>query len=293
VMMDDFRARFQSIWQWPRWLPTPANRRSDRASARLNGVIERIIASRRAAPHDHGDLLSMLMQARDADDGSRMSNQQLRDEVMTLLLAGHETTANVLTWTWYLLAHNPAVEARLASELGDVLDDRQPTVADLPRLVYTERVVLESMRLMPPAYTLGREAKEDCVIGDYLVPAGGTLLLSQWVVHHDARWFAEPERFNPDRWTDEFQRTRPKYAYFPFGGGPRVCIGNTFAMMEATLIIATIAQHHRLRLAGDEPIRPIPAITLRPAGGMPMIATERPHPHQTAALPVSLAGDAR
>lgn len=275
VMMDDFRRRFQSIWQTPRWLPTPANRRSDRASARLNGVIQRIIANRRAAPHDHGDLLSMLMHARDADDGSRMSDWQLRDEVMTLLLAGHETTANVLTWTWYLLALNPTVESRLESELCEVLGDREPSVADLPRLLYTERVVLESMRLLPPAYTLGREAKEDCVIGDYLVPAGGTLLLSQWVVHHDARWFAEPERFNPDRWTDEFQRTRPKYAYFPFGGGPRVCIGNTFAMMEAVLIIAAIAQRYRLRLASDKPIRPVPAITLRPAGGLPAVVQLR------------------
>jgi cytochrome P450 len=287
VMMEDFRRRFQSAWQWPRWMPTPANRRRDRAIALLDGVIQGIIAQRRQTSLDHGDLLSMLMRARDADDGTRMSDQQLRDEVMTLLLAGHETTANLLTWAWYLLAQHPAAAAQLHDELRTVLGDRAPTSADLSQLVYTERVVLETMRLLPPAYTIGRAAKEDCQIGQFQVPRDTTLFLSQWVVHHDERWYPDPQRFEPNRWTDELRSARPKYAYFPFGGGPRGCIGNTFAMMEATLLIAEIARRWRLNLATSAPIQPVPAVTLRPAGGMPMIITLQPTAREQAELQVA------
>ena len=275
AMTDDFRRRFQSIAQLPRWLPTPNNRRSDRDLKQLDGVIEGIIAARRKSSEDHGDLLSLLMQARDEDDGRGMSDKQLRDEVMTLLLAGHETTANALSWTWYLLAQHPRVETKLLAELDEVLGGRAPTMDDLPRLAYTEQIVKESMRLYPPAYTVGREAIEDTQIGNFKVPRGTTVFMSQWVVHHDNRWYDEPEKFAPERWTAEFERTRPKYAYFPFGGGPRVCIGNTFAMIEATLLVAAIAQRYRFRLASDEPVIPWAAVTLRPRHGIPMLLYKR------------------
>src|SRR5262249_3397607 len=163
------------------------------------------------------------------------------DEAMTIFLAGHETTAILMSWTWYLLARHPEVEAKLVAELGDVLGDRRPTVEDMPRLRYTEMVVTEALRLYPPAYIIGREAVEPSVVGGYAVPAGTTLLMSQWVLHRDPRYFNDPDSFNPDRWADGLAQRLPKYAYFPFGGGPRVCIGNTFAMQEAVLLLATIA----------------------------------------------------
>ena len=274
AMTDDFRRRFQSIAPLPNWLPTPNNRRSNRSLRELDTVIDSIIAQRRRANDDRGDLLSMLMQARDEDDGRGMSDKQLRDEVMTLLLAGHETTANALSWTWYLLAQHPRAETKLVAELEQVLGGRSPTIDDLPQLTYTEQVVKESMRLYPPAYTIGREAIEDTQVGEYEVPKGTTVFMSQWVVHHDNRWFDEPERFAPERWTEELERTRPKYAYFPFGGGPRVCIGNGFAMIETTLLVAAIAQRYRFRLARDEPVVPWAAVTLRPRHGIPVVLSK-------------------
>lgn len=197
-----------------------------------------------------------------------MTDQQLRDEVMTLFLAGHETTANALSWTWYLLAQHPEVEAKLRAELQAVLGDRLPTAQDVPRLPYTERVVLESMRLYPPVYGFSRQAVQPCTIGGFAIPAGTTLIMAQWVLHRDPRWFTDPERFDPDRWTPEFQKQLPKYVYIPFGAGPRVCIGNSFSMMEAILVLAVLAPRLRFRLVPDHPVIPWPSITLRPKHGI-------------------------
>jgi cytochrome P450 len=263
-----FSARFRSLIRLPGFLPTPANRRLMKAVRRLDDIIFRMVDERRASGEDRGDLLSILLHAQDEDDGSRMSKQQLRDEMMTLFLAGHETTAIALAWTWYLLAGNPLVETRLVEELKRELGERSPTVADLPRLRYTEHVVLESMRLYPPAYMFGRETIRACTLGGYEVPAGRTVFMSQWVTHRDPRFFDDPDEFQPERWASEKIKNLPKYAYFPFGGGPRICIGNNFAMMEACLILATMARQWHFTVTPDHPVIPEPMMTLRPMHGI-------------------------
>jgi cytochrome P450 len=268
VSLDHFSRQFRRLVKLPLFLPTPANLRLKRAVRRLNAIIHRFIEERRAAGVNRGDLLSMLLHARDEDDGSRMTDQQLRDEMMTLFLAGHETTAIAMAWTWYLLATNPEAEARLTRELAMVLGDRPPAVSDLPRMKYTEQVVLESMRLYPPAYMFGREPTQDVVLGGYLIPAGTTVFMAQWVTHRDPRFFDDPDQFMPERWAEERIKSLPKYAYFPFGGGPRICIGNTFAMMEACLILATIARKWRFSLKPGHRVEPQPLMTLRPAFGI-------------------------
>src|SRR5688572_26511304 len=197
-----------------------------------------------------------------------MTDKQLRDEVMTLFLAGHETTALTLSWTWYLLAQNPAVEEKFHAELDDVLGGRLPTMDDLSRLKYTDMIVREAMRLYPPAYGLGREAVEECEIGGFRVPRKTQIFMFQWVTQRDPRFFPEPDLFYPERWTEEFAVSLPKYAYFPFGGGPRFCIGNSFAMMEIVLVLATIGQRFRLPLAPDHPVSILPAMSLRPKDGI-------------------------
>jgi cytochrome P450 len=275
VIMADFSSRFESVQPLPVWLPTPGNLKLKRAVRHLEQVIQRIVSERRASAHDGSDLLSMLVHARDEDDGRGFTDRQLRDEVMTLLLAGHETTANALTWTWYLLAQHPQAEQRLLAELEGVLAGRGPTVANLPRLVYTERVILESMRLYPPAYSFGRRVVEPVTIGGYRLTVGTNALLPQCVVHRDPRWFEEPDRFQPDRWADDLIHRIPKYAYFPFGGGPRVCIGNTFAMIEAVLLLATMAQKFGLSLAAGHEVRPWASITLRPRNGIQCVLRSR------------------
>jgi cytochrome P450 len=194
---------------------------------------------------------------------------------MTLFLAGHETTALALTWAWYLLARNPEREERLAAELEEVLGGRAPTVEDLPRLRYAEWVIKESMRLYPPVYAVGREAVRDCEIGGYRVPVGMQVIAFQWAVHRDARWYDEPEAFRPERWREEVAASLPRYAYFPFGGGPRQCIGNSFALMEAVLILATIAQRFRLRLVAGHTVGVLPALSLRPLGGVRVTLEKR------------------
>ena len=256
-----------------RYFPLPAMARVRRAARLLNELVYAIVRKRRATNCDTGDLLSMLLQAED-EDGSRMTDQQLRDEAITFLLAGHETTALSLTWTWYLLSQHPEVQYKLREELRQVLDGNVPQAKDLIRLPYTERVVKESMRLYPPAWGVARTVVKDCEIGGYHIPVGANIVASQWVMHRDPRYFADPEQFEPDRWTDNSLRL-PKFAYFPFGGGPRVCIGAAFAMLEATLLLATIAQQVELQLVSGQQIAPIPSITLRPDKGVRMIVHRR------------------
>ena len=275
VLQRGFIARTGRLLAPPIWLPTPLNLRLVRAIRRLERIILSIIAQRRKSGEDRGDLLSMLLHAQDEDSGRRMSDQLLRDEVMTLFMAGHETTANTLAWAWLLLARHPEVEAQLHAELDEVLGGRPPTVADLPRLAYTERVVTETLRVYPTVWTLGREATEPVELGGYRIPAGMTIFMPQWVIHRDARWYDDPQAFRPDRWADGLMQRIPRYAYFPFGGGPRICIGNNFAMMEATLILATIAQRYRLSLAPDADVKLLPSMTLRPAHGIKVVLADR------------------
>jgi cytochrome P450 len=254
---------------------TPWNWIFHRTLRRLDTIIYRVIRARRESVNDPGDLLSILLQAQ-AEDGSRMTDQQLRDEVMTLFLAGHETTANALAWTWYLLSLNPEAEARLHVELKEVLGGRSPRFEDLQRLRYTQMVVKESLRLFPPAWGIGRETLKEILVGDYRLPAGTNVFISQWVMHRDPRYFDRPEEFHPERWTEEFEKQLPKFAYFPFGGGPRVCVGASFASMEAALLLATIAQRYRLTLVPGHPVKPLASVTLRPKHGIRVQLQKRP-----------------
>jgi cytochrome P450 len=252
-------------------LPLPATLRFRKARARLDATIYRLIAERRRSPSDRGDLLSMLLVAQDTEgDGRGMSDLQLRDEAMTIFLAGHETTANALTWTWYLLSQHPDVEARLHAEVDAALGGRLATVDDLGALPYTRMVLAESMRLYPPAWIVGRRAVAPFDVNGYTVPARSIVLACQYTMHRDPRWFPAPDRFDPERFAPDRNAERPKFAYFPFGGGPRVCIGEQFAWMEGVLALATIAQRWRLRLVQGHPVALQPIITLRPKFGMRM-----------------------
>lgn len=277
LLAEDFVARLGSVSARfiPLWVPTPQNIRSRRAIRRVDGVVNRIIAARRASGEYRGDLLSMLLQAQDADDGARMTPRQVRDEVMTLFLAGHETTAVTLAWTWYLLAQHAEVDARLAAETREALAGRAPTVADLPRLRYADMVVTEAMRLYPPAYGIGRQATRATELGGQAVDAGDVIIAPTWVVHRDQRWFEEPLAFRPERWAGDLAQRLPRFAYFPFGGGPRQCIGNAFAQMEAVLILAAIAQRYRLTLTPGQDVKPTPYVTLRPEPGIRVRLTRR------------------
>ncbi len=254
-------------------LPFGPGRRFFLARARLDQTIGRMIAARRADGRDHGDLLSMLLAARDEDgDGTGMTDLQIRDEVMTIFLAGHETTANALTWSWWLLARHPEVEARMHAELASVLGDRLPVPDDARRLPYTRAVVAESMRLYPPAWILGRQALRPYQLRGHVLPTGTLVLMSQYLVHRDARWFPDPDRFDPQRWLvpAEEQPERPRLAYFPFGAGTRVCIGEQFAWTEAVLVLATLARRWRLVAHDDRPVGVRALITLRPDRPIPM-----------------------
>ena len=252
-----------------REVPTPAQRRYRKAVQRMDEIVSRVIAERRTQNEDKGDLLGMFLAARD-DDGNGMSDQQLLDECKTMFLAGHETTALALSWTLWLLDCNPATKAKLQAELTQVLNGRTPTLADLPNLPYTERVILESMRLYPPAWTVQREASSAVTIGGYRIPQGSDVLVSQYGIHRDPRWYPDPDRFDPDRWENDLLKRLPKYAYFPFGGGPRLCIGQQFAQMEAALMLATILQRFALTLVPGQKIVPQPSITMRPRYGLKM-----------------------
>lgn len=257
-------------------LPIPAVRRFNAARDRLDRTIYRMINERRASGEDRGDFLSMLLLAQDTEgDGTGMSDTQLRDEALTIFLAGHETTANALTWTWYLLSQHPEVEARLHAELDTALGGRLPVFEDLQRLPYTRMVLAESMRLFPPAWAIGRRALNEFEAGGFTVPAGSVVLMSQYIMHRDPRFFPDPERFDPGRWTPDAQAERPKFSYFPFGGGGRVCIGEQFAWMEGILLIAAIAQQWRMRLVPAHVVDLQPLITLRPKYGMRMTIERR------------------
>ena len=259
------------------YMPLPWVRRLHAARDRMNELIYRLIAERRAEGADRGDLLSMLITARDEEgDTTGMTDRQLRDEIVTLLMAGHETTANALTWSWHLLSQHPDVERKLHAELASVLGGQSPTPDHLPRLTYTRAVMAESMRLRPPAWILERSVLEDFEAGGYTIRRGTIVLLPQYLVHRDPRWWGEDaDRFDPDRWAPEQQASRPKFAYFPFGAGTRICVAEHFAWMEGTLVMAEIAQ--RWRPVYDEESEPVlePLVTLRPKGGLPMRLVRR------------------
>jgi len=244
-------------------LPVPSLRRSRAARARLDAIIYGMIAERRKSPGNRGDLLSMLLETEDEDNGQRLTDVEVRDEAMTLFLAGHETTANALSWMWYLVGAAPEVERRLHEEVDRVLAGRLPTDADIPQLPYVEQVVAEAMRLYPPAWMIGRRVIAAQPLGDYILPANALVLLSPYVTQRDARFFPEPERFRPERWTAEFKAALPPFAYFPFGGGSRRCIGEPFAWMELMLVASTIAARSRLAIVPGQRVVPKPLMTLR------------------------------
>lgn len=265
----------EGILGLPAWVPTPRNRRVNRAIAAIDALVYDIIRRRRSG-EQRDDLLGTLLAAQD-DEGVRMSDRQLRDEVITLFLAGHETTALALSHTFYLLSKHPDVERRLFAELDSVLGGRLPSADDVRSLPFLDRVLKESMRLYPPAWTIGREATEDVELRGHRIAKGTQIMISQWVVHRDPRWFPNPEGFDPDRWLPERSEGLPRYAYFPFGGGPRVCIGNHFAMMEAALALATIAQRHRIELLPGQRLELAPSVTLRNKGpGLKVRLASRP-----------------
>jgi len=269
VVTDRFMTDAGQALLFPFDLPdflAPARRNAIRD---LKEIVNTIIRERRASPQPPGDLLNTLLHARDAE-GHPMSDAQLRDEVMTLFLAGHETTAIALSWTCYLLGQHPQAEAKLVEELNAVLGDREPTPEDLPRLRYTEMVLKESMRLYPPVWRIARKAIEDCEIGGYRVTSGTNIFIFQSLTQRDSRFFANPDEFDPERWRQDPVRSGkiPRFAYFPFGGGPRVCVGAAFAMLEATLLLAMIQQKFHLDLVLGQLVKPLPSVTLRPKHGI-------------------------
>jgi cytochrome P450 len=266
VLMDWFPKAQLPFAAWFEELPLPPMRRMQAARADLDRLVLGMIAERRGTGRDEGDLLSMLLAAQ--EDGRGLTDQEVRDEALTLFLAGHETTANALAWTWYLLAQHPEIAARLHAELDTVLGDALPTFADVRRLPLTENVVTEAMRLYPPAWAVGRTALVDAQIGDYSIPKGSVVIASQYVMHRLPKYFTEPAAFRPERWTPEFRAALPKYAYFPFSGGPRQCIGEGFAWMELSLVIATIARHWKMEVEPGQTIALQPAVTLRPRNGI-------------------------
>ncbi|HVG58057.1 MAG TPA: cytochrome P450 [Hyalangium sp.] len=268
----------------PGWIPTPENLGYRAALRRLYQIVDGIIHQRRQSGGDTGDLLSMLLQAQD-EDGSRMSDQQIRDEALTLMLAGHETTAITLTFCWDLLARNPEAEAALHHELDTVLGGREPTVEDLPALPFTDGVVRESLRLFPPVWSLSRESVEEEALAGWRIPAGAMVWLNPWTVHRDPRFYEEPLAFRPQRWADGLERRLPRFAWFPFGGGPRLCIGQSFAMMEARIALATLAQHFRLERISEAAVKLLPSITLRPKHGVPLRLRARQPPGRHSPQP--------
>jgi cytochrome P450 len=266
---------------FPEWFPRRQPAAYRRVIAEFDAMVARLLAERRADGIDRGDLLSMLLAARDPETGEGMSDKQLRDEILTIFLAGHETTANALAWTWYLLARHPEAEARLHDELDRVLGGRLPSLADLAELKWTRMVLEEAMRLYPPAHTISRTALGEDWIGGVRVPRGASITISIYVTHRSPNIWPEPERFDPERFTPAAVAARHRFAYLPFGGGPRICIGSSFAMAEAQVIVAMIAQRYRLRLAPGHVVEPVGLVTLRAKNGV--WVTLEPRPARAAA----------
>ena len=272
----------------PAWVPTPLRIRSRRANAMLDKIVYGFIEQRRVTGEDRGDLLSMLLLSED-EEGERMTDKQVRDEAVTLFLAGHETTANALNWTWWLLAQNPDAETRLHQELDSVLQGNPPTLEDLRRLPYTNMVIKESMRLMPPVWSIGRTNKEATEVMGYPFPEWSSVQVCIYCAHRHPGIWEQPDDFVPERWADESINEIPKYAYLPFGGGPRICIGNSFATMEANLLLATMAQSYRMRLIDGVEIVPQPFITMFPKHGLPMRIERRSLAEPASVLPLEVA----
>jgi len=271
---DLMTARLRQVLKFPLWIPTPQNLRLTRAIAELDRTVQGFIASGRSRGTVGDDLLSRLVFAQ-REDGSQMNDQELRDEAMTLYLASHETTALTLTWSWYLLSQHKRVEDKLVSEWQRVLAGKIPAADDIAHLPYTSSVIAESMRLFPPVYVVGREATTDLELGGYRVKRGYTVLMSQWVNHRDPEYFPDPEAFRPERWENGLAKRIPKFAYYPFGGGQRICIGNSFALMEAAIILAAVGQRYKFTLDPEAVIEIKPQITLMPAYDIPVTLQRR------------------
>lgn len=270
TMVEDTTLRFDNPFYPPPSVPTPHNRAFRRGLQEVDSIIYGLIRDRRAHPNGHQDLLQLLLDASDPESGEGMSEKQVRDELVTLFLAGHETTANLLAWTFYLLSLHPEIETRLHAEVNAVLNGRDPTVGDLPNLPFTRRVLDETLRLYPPAWVVNRTALAEDELCGYSIPAGAFLIMSPYVMHHHPRYWDEPEKFDPDRFLPERSGDRHRFVYFPFGGGPRLCIGRDFALVEAHLILAALAQRFQLQLVPGARVMPQPLVTLRPRGGLPM-----------------------
>jgi cytochrome P450 len=276
-VLSQFGRQFSPWLPITRRLPIPSTRRFDRAVRTFDRLITEMIEERRRADRHDDDLLSHLLDVR--DDGEAMSDMQVRDEALTLLLAGHETTSNALTWTWWLLSQHPGAEQRLHAELDDVLGAGAPEVEDLARLPYTDAVIAESLRIRPPAWAIGRQAVTEHRLGNIMLAPQDIVVVSPWLLHQDERWWTDAGRFRPERWVDG-DPGRPRHAYLPFGGGPRMCIGEGFASMETRLLLATIARRWRFDLDPSAAVELQPVITLRPRHGMPMVAHARPPGHE-------------
>ena len=282
ILTDHFDSRFNSLAFFiPDWLPTPGNVRMRLAVRRLDRIVYRLIAIRRATDNRGGDAISLLLEA-SAAEANPLTDRELRDEVMTMFMAGHETTAVALAWSFYLLGANPEATAALQTELADVLGDGLPTVAALPRLRYTEAVILEALRLYPPAYALSREAIKSTTVAGRALPKGGIAFISVWATHRRSDIFEAPSMFRPERWLDGLARRLPRGAYLPFAEGPRKCIGASFAMQEAVLVLATIARRFSLEPPAAHEIRPRPAVTLRPAEPIRLAVQARAAPSEVA-----------
>jgi cytochrome P450 len=276
IVLREANRRTTSILDLREKLPTPAKRQFQHEIEALDAIVYRIIDNRRRSGEERPDLLGMLMAAQDEESGEQMSDRQLRDEVMTIFLAGHETTANNLSWTLYLLSLHPQVREKLQQEVDQVLGADAPTLEDVPRLVYTRQVIDEALRLYPPAWAVARQTVEADQIGGYLIPAGSNVIISPYVIHRHPDFWVNPQGFDPGRFEPQAVQARPHYAYIPFGGGPRQCIGNNFALLEGTLILAMLTRQFELDLVPGYPVVPETSITLRPTQGIHMTLRSRP-----------------
>lgn len=268
-------AQIQSLVPIPAQVPTPGNISYLSSIKKLDKYIYQIIGERRISNEDTGDLLSMMMQAKDEDDGSQMTDKQLRDEIATLIFAGHETSANTLTWIWMLLSQNPDKQVKLQQELKQVLGDRSPQISDIPNLPYTNMVIKEAMRLYPVVWNVNAETSRECKIGNYQVPADCSIFVSQWIMHRSEKYFEDAQSFKPERWESDLEKQLPAGVYIPFGGGPRTCIGKNFALMEAVLLLTTIAQKFEINLVPNQTIIPAPTVTLQPKNGIKVSLKKR------------------